>query len=88
MKKQNNLALLSLLVIITVSIIAALYLVNQKANYLPKATVSYDTYQLDETVPVISSYQGLESQLNKLDQINIDQTNPAINGNDTDINNL
>lgn len=86
MKNQNSFLKLMPFIIIAIVIVGALYLINQGTNNFPKNTT--ETYQLNDQVSEIKTTQDLNTQLENLDKIDVDQINSAITNNETDTNNF
>jgi hypothetical protein len=89
MKKQRDfLKLMAAFAFMIFTVVVALYLVNQKTNYLPQATTNYENYEVDEQVPDINAPEDLDAQLDKLDNIDVNQMNSGIINNDADSSGL
>lgn len=84
--KKNNTSFI--LIFIVLAIFAAVYLVNQKAIFSPKANVDNQNQSTEQNIPVINTSQDLDNQLEDLDKINFDQIDQNINENTVDLNQL
>jgi len=76
------------IVFIALALLAALYLSQQTTFFSPKATTSYQKYDLNDQVPAVNNLSDLDNQIRELNRINIDQLDQAIDENATDLNNL
>lgn len=77
-----------LFIFIAMALVAALYLSKQTTIFSPKATTSYQEYVLDSNVEIVETSSDLDTLIQDLDSIDIDQMDAAIQENQVDSTNL
>jgi len=77
-----------LFIFIALALVAALYLSKQTTIFSPKATTSYQEYVLDSNVEIVETSSDLDTLIQDLDSIDIDQMDEAIQENQVDSTNL
>ncbi|MCL4384228.1 hypothetical protein M1116_02150 [Patescibacteria group bacterium] len=85
MKKQNQLLVAALAVVI-LSLVATLYLSDQRTTFSPQATPSYQNYDLNTNAPAINNPRDLGDQLTNLDNVDLNQIDQTLNDNSSDAN--
>ena len=85
---MKNLKGLTLILFVVLALFAALYLSKQTTFFSPKATTSFQQYELDSEVPVVETASDLDQQIQSLEDIDLDQIDEAIRENELDSSNL
>lgn len=81
LNQKGNMQLIVFLIIM-VGIIVGVYLVQQRTNFLPKASGPYNAYQ--NTNQTINNTNDLDKNLNELESIDINQLDKGISENNSD----
>jgi len=77
-----------LFVFIALALVAALYLSKQTTIFSPKATTSYQEYVLDTDIQLVENSSDLDSLLQDLESVDIDQMDKDLQENQVDSTNL
>ena len=88
MEKQKGNINLIIILIIAVAIIMGVYLVQQRTNYLPKASINPSTSNPATTSSAIQNDNCLMVTSNQLDQTDLDALDKDLSQNDQDLANF
>lgn len=81
LNQKGNMQLIVALIII-VAIITGVYLVQQRTNFLPKASSPYNTYQ-NTSNQTINNPSDLDKTLNELESTDVNQIDQGLNENNS-----
>jgi len=81
---MKNFKGITVVLLILVALFAALYLSKQTTFFSPKATTSYQEYEIPAEVPLVESASDLDQQIQSIDDIDLDQIDQAIRENESD----
>lgn len=90
--KKNQDFLVAILLIVLIIFVWVLgfqfYLIKQKINNLSSTVVSQKSFQIISLSPTTNPSQVLNSELEKLDKVDINQINSVVAENETDLKNF